>query len=189
MAASAATARKVFKAAVVVSPPRELWDSIQTIRKEHDKAYERWPPHINILWPFYGHDLEEHAARLGAALGGVKPFRLTLADFAFFKHKSKCSMHCAPVCEPADSLQVLQRALIREYPECDDLCKRGDDGFHPHLTVGQWRDSRAADRAIDGFKRDGWEPIEFTVNEVHLITRDGDTPFEFRHRIPLGGGE
>lgn len=26
---------------------------IQDIRRRYDKAYLRWPPHINVLWPFY----------------------------------------------------------------------------------------------------------------------------------------
>lgn len=40
--------KKVVKSAICIIPPKELWDDIQEIRKENDKAYSRWPPHINL---------------------------------------------------------------------------------------------------------------------------------------------
>lgn len=45
--------QKVVTSAVVVVPPQSLWPQIQEIRKVHDKAFGRWPPHINLyvqLW-------------------------------------------------------------------------------------------------------------------------------------------
>lgn len=38
--------------ALIISPPQDKWDNIQEIRKVHDKAYQRWMPHINIAFPF-----------------------------------------------------------------------------------------------------------------------------------------
>lgn len=32
--------------------PVDLADEIQTLRLKYDKAVGRWPPHINLLWPF-----------------------------------------------------------------------------------------------------------------------------------------
>jgi len=40
---------KVVTSAVVVQPPESMWDQIQDIRAKHDKAYERWMPHINLV--------------------------------------------------------------------------------------------------------------------------------------------
>lgn len=36
------------RSAVILMPPKELWAPIQAIRSVHDKAYERWMPHINM---------------------------------------------------------------------------------------------------------------------------------------------
>ncbi len=38
--------------AVVIIPPEELCAGIQKLRAAHDKAYARWMPHINLMWPF-----------------------------------------------------------------------------------------------------------------------------------------
>lgn len=42
------------KSAIVVIPKVSdvLWQSIQNVRRENDKAYERWMPHINLIFPF-----------------------------------------------------------------------------------------------------------------------------------------
>lgn len=40
--------KKVVRSAVVVVPPKELWGQIQAIREDNDKAFARWPPHINM---------------------------------------------------------------------------------------------------------------------------------------------
>lgn len=40
------------KAACCVIPPKGVWDPIQEIRKRYDSAYNRWMPHVNLLFPF-----------------------------------------------------------------------------------------------------------------------------------------
>ena len=37
---------KTFQAAIIIQPPLDQWQQIQTIRKAHDKAYQRWMPHV-----------------------------------------------------------------------------------------------------------------------------------------------
>jgi len=43
---------KAETSAIVVSPPPQAWEPIQDIRVKHDKAYSRWMPHINLIFPF-----------------------------------------------------------------------------------------------------------------------------------------
>jgi hypothetical protein len=33
-------------------PPASILAPIETLRRQHDKQYNRWPPHINLLYPF-----------------------------------------------------------------------------------------------------------------------------------------
>ena len=40
------------RSAICLIPHRSAWPSIQAVRSIHDKAYTRWPPHINLLYPF-----------------------------------------------------------------------------------------------------------------------------------------
>ena len=50
---SAKFQKKVFHTALIMAPPPDVIESIQKIRQEHDKAYERWMPHINLAFPFF----------------------------------------------------------------------------------------------------------------------------------------
>lgn len=46
----------------------------------------------------------------------------------------------------------LQAALQAAFPDCDDLSfdpERGIDGFVPHLSLGQWRGTAAAEAALE----------------------------------------
>lgn len=40
------------RTALVILPPEELMNQVQAIRRQHDRAFERWPPHLRICWPF-----------------------------------------------------------------------------------------------------------------------------------------
>lgn len=41
-------AHKTVCSAVIIQPPLEQWNQIQSIREKHDKAFVRWMPHINL---------------------------------------------------------------------------------------------------------------------------------------------
>lgn len=40
------------RTAVAILPDITLCTDIQLIRQKHDPAFDRWPPHINFLFPF-----------------------------------------------------------------------------------------------------------------------------------------
>jgi hypothetical protein len=51
--------------AVVLLPPRDLWEPIQSIRRLLDKKHvDRWPPHVTLFYPFYPPGLLEQATEL-----------------------------------------------------------------------------------------------------------------------------
>lgn len=47
---------KVTYTALAIVPETEK-EQIQGLREKHDPAYKRWPPHINIVFPFVHPDL------------------------------------------------------------------------------------------------------------------------------------
>lgn len=58
---------KEFKSSLCIIPPAEFWDPIQEIRRVHDSGFLRWPPHINLLYPFVPwRDAEAEALRVEA---------------------------------------------------------------------------------------------------------------------------
>ncbi|KAL6077124.1 2'-5' RNA ligase [Balamuthia mandrillaris] len=179
--------KKVFKSAVVVMPPKGEWPPIQAIRAKHDKAYVRWPPHINLLYPFIPErDFAQAVEPVRAALSAVQPFKVRFEGFDFFEHGiTSTTLFCNPKVEPSGALHKLQAALESVFPFCNDLSTRSSDGFHPHLTVGQFRGKRDLEKHKANFVAT-WKPIEFTVSEVYFISRTDTSPFEVIHTIPLG---
>jgi 2'-5' RNA ligase len=175
---------KTHQTAVAVVPPQEVWGPIQAIRERHDRQFRRWPPHVNLLYPFYpARQFKEAHPSLVAACARITPFTVTLAEFRFFLHPSrKATFWLAP--EPKEDLVRLQAALQAACPDCDDL-SRFAAGFTPHLSVGQAGSPQEAQRLQDGWQRT-WEPIRFELAAVALLDRDQDTPFEVERWVPLG---
>lgn len=75
-AAALQAAAKTHKTAVALVPPRAAWPAIQAVRVFNDKSFCRWPPHVNLLYPFLEEQHFEAAAQAAAAaLAGVQPFQ------------------------------------------------------------------------------------------------------------------
>jgi 2'-5' RNA ligase len=167
-----------------VIPPLEVCEPIQAIRQLHDRQVGRWPPHINLLYPFRSRaEFPSAAPRLSAACVAVAPFRTTLGEFRSFRHGSgRCTLWLSP--DPPGSLRDLQAALQAVFPDCDELT-RFSGGFTPHLSVGQFPSPADCERVREQLQA-GWQPITFTVTEVVLLARTADTPFVVERRVPLG---
>jgi 2'-5' RNA ligase len=176
---------KTHHTAVSIVPPQEVWRPIQAIREQYDRQFRRWPPHVNLLYPFYPAErFDEAVTRLIAACAQFAPFEVTLAEFQFFRHSSRqATLWLAP--EPKDNLLQLQAALQAACPECDDLSRFGA-GFTPHLSVGQTRSAEEACQLRDDWQRT-WTPIRFELSAEALLWRRRETPFEVERRIPFTG--
>uniref|UniRef100_A0A6B2LDA7 RRM domain-containing protein n=1 Tax=Arcella intermedia TaxID=1963864 RepID=A0A6B2LDA7_9EUKA len=180
---------KKFTTAVIISPPSTHWDRIQDIRKQHDKAYNRWMPHINLLFPFVAEETFETSAKLiSEALKQIPPFEITLESFQNFQHGNSCVMYLQP--KPTDQIKHLQSLLVQAFPFCDDLSKKSESGFTPHLTVGQWsaREITAKKAAFTSTHLPEIKSRPFVAESVFLISRQGDVPFEVHYAVDLGTG-
>eukprot|EP01089_Gocevia_fonbrunei_P008731 TRINITY_DN2045_c0_g1_i1.p1 TRINITY_DN2045_c0_g1~~TRINITY_DN2045_c0_g1_i1.p1 ORF type:complete len:289 (+),score=57.88 TRINITY_DN2045_c0_g1_i1:80-946(+) len=177
--------RAVYKSAVCVIPPESLWEPIQEIRKEKDKVFARWPPHINLLFPFVSDEHFEEAAKvLKDRLKDFNPFNVEFKEFSAFQQSKSSTVWLKPETDHPDTFQDLQRAVETPFPSCTQQSTK-PNGFHPHLTVGQWPKNQTS-TAINNLNSK-WEPFSFIVKEVYMISRTEEDPFEIRQVIPLGG--
>jgi 2'-5' RNA ligase len=169
---------KTPHSAVVLIPPQELWEPIQSIRRTHDSHVLRWMPHITLLFPFLPADqFAEAEAKIDSACGRVAPFRIKLARFEYFAGPKTAWIEP----EPAESVRALQAALQREFPAFDEV-SRFPGGFRPHLSVGQGRHDLITRLQA------AWTPLEFEVSAVSLIRRNGaEDPFRVHRAFPLTG--
>lgn len=187
-AADPARLGKAFTSALLVQPPRPLWGPIQAVRARRDPAYERWMPHINLLYPFVR---EEDMRRGGVpelvarAVASVGPFTVRMTAPGCFRHKRACTVWLDPVTEPPGALAALHAALVAVFPQCDE---RGGE-FTPHLTVAKCSppEQEKAEAEIVAALPDGG--IEWRVESVDIVCRGAHTPYAVRHSVPLGTGD
>ncbi|MEQ8465042.1 poly(A) polymerase [Coleofasciculus sp. E1-EBD-02] len=174
----------VYRSAVVVIPSAEVLPAIQAIRRRYDRRFDRWMPHINLLYGFVPEEYFEEAAQaIALTLAQWQPFEVTLTSFETFKHRSSCTAWLRPVPQPPDALYQLQVVLQQLFPQCDEQSKKSAAGFTPHLSVGQFPTAQEAKAQLSS-----WHPVSFLVDSVALISRRGDQPFKVRYRIHLGQG-
>ncbi|MBN1206467.1 MAG: DUF504 domain-containing protein [Myxococcaceae bacterium] len=107
----------VHQAAVVLIPPEELWGPIQALRAEHDRNYQRWMPHVTLLYPFVP---EEHFAEaeelITQALRDLAPFQVTLSGFGHFEHRGSVTAWLRPEDRPPRAApRAWSRAPPRSY--------------------------------------------------------------------------
>ncbi|MEO1270559.1 MAG: RNA repair domain-containing protein, partial [Myxococcota bacterium] len=182
---TSAEVEPTYRSAVVVMPPEAQWSPIQAIRKEHDRSYERWMPHINLIYGFIPEDgFEEAAMLLRAMLRNAVPFTTELAELSTFKHRASTSVWLRPDTLPDRALMLLQAELERLFPQCNAQSRRGSGGFTPHLTVASLRNTTRVNALLAQWQA-SWSALEFQTEAVALISRRDDQPFHVRHVIPL----
>jgi 2'-5' RNA ligase len=162
--------------AVVLIPPKHLWEPIQAIRRIHDAHFQRWMPHVTLLFPFFPAErFGEAELVIDAACRGVEPFKVALETFNYFPGPKTAWIEPAP----AATVKRLQAALQARFPDCDDVA-RFPGGFRPHLSVGQ------GPPALIEQLQSEWTPVDFEANEVSLIRRDGpEDPFRVHRAFKL----
>lgn len=101
------------------------------------------PEQMHLTLVFIGEVAEERGGRISALMERdipLAPFRISLGGIGAFPSKGAPRALYVDVIEGADPTITLH-ALVSER-----LQHRDDRPFHPHVTIGRWRESRPADR-------------------------------------------
>jgi 2'-5' RNA ligase len=183
-------AHLTYKTALALLPPPSITPPIEAVRRIHDKHFERWPPHINLLYPFLASPLETTdsnaprltqaiRARIEKATAAIQPFHVSLnADppGAFSHSRTSKTVWLGPT---TDSIKQLQAALQAEFTECDVDHRP----FTPHLSVGQAKTGIVADQLAKEIRNSIAEfrqlqnsvpvVLDWLVDKVYVIERKG----------------
>lgn len=189
----------VHHSTLAIVPPcldESIWSSIQSIRYTlRDKGYYRWPPHINIVYPFIAPEhYDDFLPSLERELAEIPPFRLSLPNFNTFGGAKRGVLWLEPVAksisleEETDSAQIfndmyihIQRAL-----EKSDI-PLSQKPFVPHMTVCHCESREEALGKMSLVKSE-YSEISFEVKELLVMERRGDVgQFHIAWRIPLLG--
>jgi 2'-5' RNA ligase len=181
---------KLHTSTVALVPPEEVWLPIQQARESlRDKGLYRWPPHMNLLYPFVPEEQFAAAAdALAPAAAATPPFELTLDTFGVFGGRHRGVLYLCPgALEELAALCELQSALQSAIPHCDDQQRGGV--FTPHMTLAHFPSREAAEVARDALAP-SWRPPRFSCEgSVHILRRLGNAgQFERGCTLPLGGG-
>ena len=183
--------RRVHHTAIAIIPPEDaaIWERLGHIREKlRDKGFYRWPPHINLIYPFIDvTDMEVVVPALCDSLRNLRPFDISLSEFGVFGGGRSGVCWLSP--EPRDDIFAVQRAIETALNIIEHNDDSGGREFVPHLTVSHFPNKQAATTAAEE-EGPNWNPLSFPVGEVHIICREGpDGQFNLLWRIPLGGGE
>ena len=166
---------KTHTTAVVLIPPESVQPPIQAIRRIHDRNFDRWMPHITLLYPFAERrDFASIIRALTQTAQQVSAFSVTFARFDAFKHRRSATMFLVP--EPEDEIVRLHATLMKYLPDYDDTA-RFASGFHPHLSVGQF--SHRSLRTEQQRLQTEWQPVRCEIATLSLIYRSPETDNRF----------
>ncbi|KAI1326246.1 hypothetical protein F5Y16DRAFT_375716 [Xylariaceae sp. FL0255] len=158
--------------ALCIVPPTQAWPSIDSLRSRYDKAYMKWPPHINLIYPFVGADdlpLASGliASRLNSSLQPLsQQVRLDAVGTFIHRHDNTIFLHDSDeVRDP--KLRNLRKALKEALTG-----HASPDSYRMHLTIGQSQDHQAAPHKFLMAKAYMLPKIEWTVDKLHIMIRE-----------------
>lgn len=103
--------------------------------------------HLHLTLTFIGEVSEERASGIVKAMAGdipLKPFRIVFAGIGAFPPRGAPRALYVGVVDGADETVELQRHLAGRLEAVGVELERRP--FHPHVTLGRWRESRPSDR-------------------------------------------
>ena len=162
-----------YDAALCLIPPRQLWPSIDRLRMLYDKAYEKWPPHVNLLYPFVVPDNLSLASELilsklrdWSQEQGNSRLRVRLDEAGEFFHKHSNTIY---ICDK-DPTHVSRLAELRRLILSALGQNEGDDQMH--MTIGQSEDKNSSPHKFLLDKARLLPAVVWDINELHIFVRE-----------------
>ncbi|KAJ4165387.1 hypothetical protein LMH87_007021 [Akanthomyces muscarius] len=154
--------------ALCIIPPQSLWPAINRLRSLNDKAYAKWPPHINLAYPFVHPDLVADAADilLQLDLSDVLPLRASITDADAFVHDKHNTLYLKPDAATATDLHELVNKVRA------GLGWQTQSIYNPHLTVGQSEDADSDTHKFLLRKARLLTPMSWDVAHLAIMVRD-----------------
>ena len=167
-----------YRSAICIIPPEKDWAPIQAIRKVYDPSFERWMPHINLIYGCLPElNFKDLAERLKLRLSGMTSFAIEASELAAFEHQKSTTVYLKPDPQSQRSLKILQDEIFACLPKCVEQNERGNSGYNPHLTVAKFPRGQGTQLETPS--------LRFEASEICLTSRTKDGPFEVQERIAL----
>lgn len=176
--------KPVYKSGIVVIPDKKYWPQIQAVRKQCDSSYERWMPHITLIYGFIPDDYFSDAAPIIASeIKQIQPFEVTLAEYHSFTHNMSYTAMLKPDKISEEKLIRLQTVIQNLFPNCAEQISRYGS-FHPHMTIGKFETKETMLATLPP-----WKEMTFPVTKISMISRKANEPFIVHYTIDLSSGK
>eukprot|EP00929_Paragymnodinium_shiwhaense_P115754 TRINITY_DN84828_c0_g1_i1.p1 TRINITY_DN84828_c0_g1~~TRINITY_DN84828_c0_g1_i1.p1 ORF type:complete len:237 (-),score=45.23 TRINITY_DN84828_c0_g1_i1:250-960(-) len=188
-----------YDCTVCIALPQEhgAYELVQSIRqgkykglKAMPKAFKRWPPHINMFWPFIPAALlPDVLPELQALIQQFGCFSIRLAKFSKFVHGEGTSRKATVHLDiESPQLGLIFEALAQKFPAIAKFqpCIELDVPFAPHLTVGSCFKVEEVDALIARIESE-WPTFDFEVKYLTVLkAASKEDRFEEYATLPLG---
>jgi len=158
--------------ALCVIPPDYMHDYVDDFRKQYDKAWERWPPHINLVFPFLdkkNFETIKNSLKIEFVSNNIVPFVIKLDTIDYFEQGNNITVHAKP--RKCPELAQIYKII------CDTLkIEPNHTAFVPHMTLGQIPKTDIS--KVTEIKNSWGSGLNFTIDSLQLISRDGNTRFQ-----------
>lgn len=186
MLASVSPSASSNDTALCLIPPRDLWPSLNRVRSLYDKAYAKWPPHVNLVYPFVRPEVLAEAARILCLvhLDAHAPGRVSLSEADTFTHRN----HSTVLLRPAHGPGAAAISRLRHHV-CRVLGLPSDDGaYQPHMTVAQSDHPLSDSHSFLLEKARLLAPLSWDVSQLAILVREpSSVPGEAPRRMKLWG--
>ncbi|KAI0508348.1 hypothetical protein F5B22DRAFT_401308 [Xylaria bambusicola] len=156
--------------ALCVLPPKRYWPLFDGLRRLYDKGYEKWPPHINLVYPYVQIENLSRASEMitsvasQMSIGGVK-IRLAAADVFSHKHDNTIFVYDNDD-ERIARLYTLRQAILTA------LGQTSTTGYRMHMTIGQSEELNSDSHKFLLEKASLLPEVEWTVDKLCIMVRE-----------------
>ncbi|KAI3331395.1 hypothetical protein F4824DRAFT_475676 [Ustulina deusta] len=159
-----------YDTALCIIPPKRFWPLFNGLRSLYDKAYEKWPPHINLVYPYVRVENLSSASELvtsGAShmnLDAVK-IRLSAADVFSHRHDNTIFIYDNDE-ERTARLRDLRQVVLRS------LGHNSTTNYRMHMTIGQSQELNSDSHKFLLEKASLLPTVEWTVDKLYILVRE-----------------
>jgi len=154
----------VVTSALCIIPPDYMHEYINKHRRLYDSAEKRWPPHINLVFPFISQEnFPSVKTKLEEAfkIHDVTSFVIHLDTISYFKQSDKITVHAKPkFCRELDKIYDII---------CSTLNIEKTRDFVPHMTLGQFDKNNIG--IVNELKVSWGSGICIPVHNLSLVAR------------------
>ncbi|KAK3324195.1 hypothetical protein B0T19DRAFT_224678 [Cercophora scortea] len=158
--------------ALCIVPPKGLWPSVDRLRSLYDKAYEKWPPHVNLIYPFaHPENLPEAADRLRSVLQlrqiDDNEIQLSLDTPGVFTQKHGNTLFIQ------DGNDGHQSQLTRLRRDIFKALGHGQaNNYQMHMTVAQSEQATSSAHKFLVDKVGALPPLVWDVSQLYILVRE-----------------